>query len=118
LSIETFDPTIDLLTVTESAVRHFEKSIEKEQGRLVRLGTEVTGCSGYAYTLDIVTESEAGDTLLEVAPGLIVAVTESALPLVRGTTIDMVQEGVNYNVKFRNPNITGECGCGESFTVG
>lgn len=117
MTIETFDPNANILTLTEAAVSHFTQAIKKEQGRLVRLGTEVTGCSGYAYTLDIVSDSDDADTLIDVAPGVTFAVTESAMPLVRGTTIDMVKEGVNYNVKFKNPNITGECGCGESFTV-
>lgn len=40
-----------------------------------------------------------------------------ALPLVRGTEIDLVVEGLNSVLKFRNPNAQVECGCGESFGV-
>lgn len=41
----------------------------------------------------------------------------SALAMINGTEIDYVKEGLNSFYKFRNPNVTGECGCGESFTV-
>ncbi len=117
MSIETFDPNANILTLTDAAVKHFTDSLAKAKGDYVRLGTEVTGCSGYAYMLDIVSEIAAEDTVIEPSPGIKFAITPEALPLVRGTEIDMQQLGVNFTVKFNNPNITGECGCGESFTV-
>jgi len=46
-----------------------------------------------------------------------VFVKQEHLPLVNGIEIDFVTEGVNSLFRFRNPNATAECGCGESFTV-
>jgi Fe-S cluster assembly protein SufA/iron-sulfur cluster assembly protein len=37
--------------------------------------------------------------------------------MLKGTEIDLVREGVNEVVKFNNPNVVAECGCGESFSV-
>jgi len=45
-------------------------------------------------------------------------VDDKSLPLVDGTVIDFRRQGLNASFVFHNPNATGECGCGESFTVG
>ena len=44
-------------------------------------------------------------------------VDPDALQLIDGTEVDFVKNGLNEAFSFRNPNISGECGCGESFTV-
>ncbi|MEM1412888.1 MAG: iron-sulfur cluster assembly accessory protein, partial [Pseudomonadota bacterium] len=49
--------------------------------------------------------------------GVQVVVDPESLPLVNGSTIDFVTEGLNRTFKFENPNATEECGCGESFTI-
>ncbi len=50
-------------------------------------------------------------------PGVKVIVDPESLGLIDGTEIDFVKEGLNEAFKFRNPNVKGECGCGESFSV-
>jgi iron-sulfur cluster assembly protein len=74
------------------------------------------GCSGFAYTIDVANEIRDGDIVNEV-DGIKVVVDPKSLPLVEGTQIDFAREGLNATFVFRNPNVTGECGCGESFTV-
>jgi iron-sulfur cluster assembly protein len=49
--------------------------------------------------------------------GIRVVVDPKSLPLVEGTLIDFQRQGLNASFVFHNPNATGECGCGESFTV-
>jgi iron-sulfur cluster assembly accessory protein len=49
--------------------------------------------------------------------GVKVIVDEKSLELIDGTEVDFVKEGLNEAFKFRNPNVKGECGCGESFSV-
>jgi iron-sulfur cluster assembly protein len=49
--------------------------------------------------------------------GVKLVVDPKSLPFVEGTQIDFAREGLNATFVFRNPNVTGECGCGESFTV-
>ena len=46
--------------------------------------------------------------------GVKVFVDPESLPLINGTTVDFVKQGLNEAFRFHNPNIKGECGCGES----
>lgn len=117
MSVETFDPSDPAVTLTESALKHFEAALAGKADKLVRLSTKSSGCSGYAYVLDVVDGAENDDLVLQPGSGVKLAVASDALELLRGTEIDMVEEGVNRVVKFNNPNVVGECGCGESFSV-
>ena len=49
--------------------------------------------------------------------GVTLVVDPEALPLIDGTEVDFVKNGLNEAFSFRNPNVTGECGCGESFNI-
>ena len=49
--------------------------------------------------------------------GIKVVVDEDSLKLIDGTEVDFVKDGLNEAFRFRNPNVTGECGCGESFSI-
>ena len=53
----------------------------------------------------------------EKQTGVKVVVDTESLKYVDGTEIDFVRQGLNEAFKFRNPNVKGECGCGESFNV-
>ena len=117
MSVASFDPNEQTITMTAAALRHFEKAIGDKTDKLVRLSTRTSGCTGYAYVLDLVDVPEASDLVLQPGDKVTLAVEQEALPLLRGTEIDMVTEGVNTVVKFNNPNVTAECGCGESFSV-
>ena len=82
----------------------------------LRLGITETGCSGYSYVINYAEEIDAADIVFE-DKGIKVVVDPEALPLIDGTVVDFVKNGLNEAFSFRNPNITGECGCGESFNV-
>ena len=49
--------------------------------------------------------------------GIKLVVDPKSLPVIEGTQIDFAREGLNAAFVFRNPNVTGECGCGESFHI-
>ena len=117
MSVDTFDPNQDVVTLTESAIAHFQSALKGKDGQLIRLATKESGCSGYAYELDVVESAQGDDMVLEPAEGLSLAIAPDAITLIKGTEIDMVTEGINRVVKFNNPNVVAECGCGESFTV-
>ncbi|MGH8372254.1 MAG: HesB/IscA family protein [Gammaproteobacteria bacterium] len=82
----------------------------------VRFGIKRTGCSGFGYTVELAKDVTAEDTVFDLE-GVKVVVDAKALPFVDGTRIDYAREGLNAAFVFHNPNATGECGCGESFTV-
>jgi len=118
MTVETFVPSTALLTLTDKAVKHFEGKLKNNPNGLIRLSTKVSGCTGYAYVLDIVDEAKPDDEVLSFSPALSFAVAEEAKELIRNTEIDYVLEGVNGVIKYNNPNVVDECGCGESFNVG
>ena len=82
----------------------------------LRLGVRRTGCSGFAYVVNYADDLGADDVVFE-QDGVRVIVDRESLELIDGTEIDFVRQGLNEAFKFRNPNVRGECGCGESFSV-
>ena len=114
MNTQTSTRTIEL---TPAAADHVEKFLARNEGQGLRLAVKKTGCSGWGYEVNIAREIADDDTVFE-SRGVRVVVDPEALALVGGTTIDFIREGLNSHFVFRNPNVTDECGCGESFTVG
>ncbi|WP_439133613.1 HesB/IscA family protein [Pseudomaricurvus sp.] len=114
---EIFDPNAPAVTMTDAAIRHFEKKLGTQEGKIIRLSTETSGCTGYAYVLDFADGPEEGDEVLAPSDKITLSVAPDAVNILRGTQIDLVVEGINQVVKFNNPNVVAECGCGESFSV-
>ncbi|HET7300015.1 MAG TPA: iron-sulfur cluster assembly accessory protein [Oleiagrimonas sp.] len=82
----------------------------------VRFGVRRTGCSGFAYVVELADQAADADTTVTV-DDIPLIVDAKSLPLVDGTVIDFARQGLNAAFVFHNPNATGECGCGESFSV-
>ncbi|MEY4472463.1 MAG: hypothetical protein RL671_767 [Pseudomonadota bacterium] len=82
----------------------------------VKLSTPRRGCSGLAYSVDYVTESNSFDERIETPGGTFFIDGASVLYLI-GSTMDWVEDDFTAGFVFNNPNAKGSCGCGESFTV-
>jgi iron-sulfur cluster assembly protein len=105
------------ITLTENAANRVEKFLaNRGKGLGLRLGVKTTGCSGMAYTLEFVDELQDEDVVFE-SHGIKVIIDPKSLVYMDGTELDFAKEGLNEGFKFNNPNVKGECGCGESFTV-
>ena len=105
------------ISLTDAAAGRVQTYLEKRDAALgLRLGVTKTGCSGYSYVVNYAEEVAEGDIVFE-DKGITVVVDADALPLIDGTEVDFVKNGLNEAFSFRNPNISGECGCGESFNV-
>lgn len=117
MTVSSFDPNAQAVTMTAAAAKHFSQKLALASDKIIRLSTKTSGCTGYAYVLDLVDAPQASDEILQPADSITLAVASDAIKLLRGTEIDLVTEGVNQVVKFNNPNVVAECGCGESFSV-
>ena len=105
------------ISLSESAARHVSNFIAKRgKGFGIRLGVKTSGCSGMAYKLEFVDNTEAEDLVFE-SHGVKVVIDPKSLAYLDGTELDFVNEGLNEGFKFNNPNVKDQCGCGESFNV-
>jgi len=105
------------ISLTESAATRVKSFLAARGGGIgLRLGVRKTGCSGFAYVINYADGPQAGDIVFEDR-GVQVFVDAASLTLIDGTVVDFVKQGLNEAFRFRNPNVKGECGCGESFSV-
>lgn len=116
MNVETFSPE-QAVTVTEAAQAHFRKQLTGRDSDAIRLSVKESGCTGYKYVIDIVDQGESSDVEISLDNGVRLLVSAQAMGMVRGTQIDYTKEGLNRTLKFINPNVADECGCGESFSV-
>jgi len=108
-----------MITVTEKAVREIRRIITDQglpDGTFLRLGVTGGGCSGFSYVMGFDKEDKPGDVVTEFH-GMKVVLGEDAAPYVDNTVVDF-QDGVMHRgFVFNNPNASGTCGCGSSFSV-
>lgn len=105
------------ITMSDAAVQHVARYLEKRgHGFGIRLGVRTSGCSGMAYVLEFVDDKQPEDEVFE-SQGVRVVIDPKSLLYLDGTELDFVKEGLNEGFKFNNPNVSSECGCGESFNV-
>ena len=105
------------IQLTESAADRVRSHLAaRGHGHGLRLGVRKTGCSGFAYVVNYADDVRADDLVFEDR-GVKVYVDRESLSLIDGTIVDFVKQGLNEAFRFRNPNVKGECGCGESFNV-
>ena len=105
------------ISLTDSAADRIRNNLaQRGHGLGLRLGVRKTGCSGFAYVVNYADEQAQTDHVFE-DHGVKVFVDSSSLTLIDGTTVDFVKQGLNEAFRFQNPNVKGECGCGESFSV-
>lgn len=106
-----------MITITEKAAKHIQKSLEKRGGGVgILLGVRTAGCSGMAYKMEF-TDAVPLDCDCFEQHDVKIFVDAKSLPYLDGTELDYVKEGLNEGFKFNNPNVRDECGCGESFHV-
>jgi Fe-S cluster assembly protein SufA/iron-sulfur cluster assembly protein len=118
MSVSNFDPrTQPTVTATAAARAHLRRQMENSGRQGLRLGVKESGCNGYMYTLDYIDDPQPDDRPFDLGDTLTVYVRTGDLTLVRGTEVDYITEGLNSSLKFKNPNASTYCGCGESFAV-
>ncbi len=104
------------IRLTQNAAARIQHFLEKDGGVGLRLGVRKTGCSGWAYTVNLASGIEPDDIVFEDR-GIKIVVPPDSLSFLDGSEIDFAAEGLGRAFRFNNPNATEECGCGESFTI-
>ena len=104
------------ISLTEPAAERIRGFLANGGGQGLRFGVRKTGCSGFAYVVDIADRANVNDHIFQ-SRGIDVFVDPKSLTLVDGKTIHFQKEDLFETFVFQNPNVSAECGCGESFTV-
>lgn len=104
------------ITLTQTAADRVKRFMDTDGGKALRVGVRRTGCSGWAYSVQLAEDISEDDIIFE-DNGVRVVVSPDSLSYVDGSEIDFVTTGLNRTFKFKNPNVKDECGCGESFTT-
>jgi iron-sulfur cluster assembly protein len=106
--------------ITEKAATRI-RTLTGEHGgpdKVLLVGVKTKGCSGLSYDMSFVEHGDVpalSETVKE--HGVTVAVDPKASMFLFGTTMDFVESPLKSGFEFINPNETGRCGCGESFSV-
>ena len=112
-------PEIEL-NVTTSAAGEIKKFLAGEDDLPETAGLRVRvvpgGCSGFSYSLNIEEESKSGDFVMD-KDGIRLFVDMFSAQYLNGITVDYTSNMMGSGFTFENPNATGGCGCGTSFSA-
>nr|WP_253073283.1 iron-sulfur cluster assembly accessory protein [Vibrio stylophorae] len=103
------------LTLTPAAAKQISK-LTAQNALHFHLSVRVSGCTGYAYVVQLIEKPEPVDLKYE-SQGCTFYVALAAMPFVDGTEVDFVRQGLNQTFIYHNPQVKNACGCGESFGV-
>lgn len=106
-------PGKQAVTMTQAAANQIRKLMEREGHSGLRIGVKKGGCAGMEYTMDYVADVDPNDKSVE-QDGARVLIAPMAQMFLFGTEIDYEVSLLESGFKFRNPNVTDACGCGES----
>ena len=105
------------ISLTPAALERCKELIKNNPEAVgLRIGVKQRGCNGLSYTLEYAKEKKKFDELVQ-QNGVKIFIDAKAQLSLLGTEMDYVQDVLNSEFVFNNPNIKGTCGCGESFTV-
>ncbi|VDN54434.1 unnamed protein product [Dracunculus medinensis] len=105
------------LSLTPEAVARVKELLKRQpEMNALRVGVRQRGCSGLTYTLDYAKEKGKFDEEV-IQDGVKLWIDAKAQLTLLGTEMDYVKSPLASEFVFRNPNIKGTCGCGESFSI-
>ena len=108
----------DVIAVTDRAVKQIATILKEEpEGAMLRVGVDGGGCSGFQYKFAVET-NPATDDLKIARDGVTVLVDPVSSDLLKGSTLDFVDDLMGRSFRVENPNATASCGCGTSFSIG
>jgi iron-sulfur cluster assembly protein len=114
-----FDPNKQIITLTDAAadrVKSLMARADSEDVLGLRVGIKHSGCSGLSYVIDYAKERKRLEDVIE-DKGVKVFIDPTAVMFILGSEMDYKEDTYFSGFVFTNPNETGRCGCGESFSV-
>jgi iron-sulfur cluster assembly protein len=107
-----------IISLTKAAEDHIKKMLSKKPEAIgFRLAIKQTGCTGYMYMPEIISQIPADDIQITLND-LAIFIDKNAVNMLQGTEIDYVTKGLGLSqLVFNNPNAKSLCGCGESFNL-
>lgn len=106
-------PGKQAVSMTPAAIKQIANLMAKDSHQGLRIGVKKGGCAGMEYTMDFVTEVDPMDEVVEES-GARVMIAPMAQMFLFGTEIDYETNLLESGFKFKNPNVSEACGCGES----
>ena len=108
-----------MVALTASAAQEAKRLIEKEQkpNLGLRVGIKGGGCSGMTYVMTLDDATPKQDDHVFEHDGVKIIVDAKSYLYLDGTTLDFNSSLMGGGFEFKNPNSTGSCGCGTSFSV-
>lgn len=107
---------VTLTTSAAAKVKEIVAAEENAKDMALRLGVKRSGCSGYAYDMFFDSVIEPTDVVSET-DGVKVVVDAESVSMVTGATVDFKDDGLSgAGFSIDNPNVSGTCGCGKSFS--
>lgn len=106
-------PGKQAVTLTEKAAAQISHLMEQDKHQGLRIGVKKGGCAGMEYTMEYVNSVDPNDEVIE-QNGARIMIAPMAQMFLFGTEIDYETSLLESGFKFKNPNVTEACGCGES----
>jgi iron-sulfur cluster assembly protein len=107
-----------MISLSEKAIDKVKSFMASQEGKYVGIRVSVVGggCSGFQYEMNLAKQSQESDQVIDI-DGFQLLIDSESLSALDGTEIDYVESIEGAGFKFKNPNVTATCGCGESFQV-
>jgi len=101
------------VTITPAAERQIARLMAARSAGGLRIGLKKGGCAGMEYTMELAESPAPGDEVVEQGAARVL-IAPTAQMFLFGTEIDYEAGVLESGFRFRNPNVTDSCGCGES----
>jgi len=119
MNVQNTTSSKNQITLTDAAVARAKTLFEKSEKPILglRVGVTTMGCNGHSYLVEYAEETRPLEEVVE-QDGVTIFIDPLAMMYIFGSTMDYVEDKMQSSFVFDNPNETGRCGCGESFSVG
>lgn len=107
-----------MITLTDAAAERVKQLIARSDKPVegLRVGVRARGCSGLSYYVEYAEQARQSEDVIE-DKGVKIFIDPGSVMFLFGSEMDYVEGKLESGFVFRNPNESGRCGCGESFTV-